>query len=65
MKVGHEINVAGPATRAEDGAHDAVRLSYASMAERTVCDGCAAVLQPLIDGQSAFGACKNRVPIDV
>jgi hypothetical protein len=35
MKVGHETNVPGSATRAEDGA----RLSYTSMAERTVCDG--------------------------
>jgi hypothetical protein len=49
MKVGHETNVPGSATRAEDGAHNAVRLSYTSMAERTVRDGRATVLQSLID----------------
>jgi hypothetical protein len=49
MKVGHETNVPGSSNRAEHGAHNAVRLSYTSMAERTVCDGRATVLQPLID----------------
>ena len=49
MKVGYETNVPGYAIRAEDGAQNAVRLSYASMAERTACDGRATVLQPLID----------------
>jgi hypothetical protein len=34
MKVGYETNVPGYAIRAEDGAQNAVRLSYASMAER-------------------------------
>ena len=65
MKVGHETNVPGSATRAEDGAHNAVRLSYASMAERTAFGGCATLLQPLIDAASAIGSRRTRVPIDV
>jgi hypothetical protein len=53
MKIGRETDIQKSANRAVDGAHNAVRLSSPSMAERTVFNGRTTVQQPLTDASAS------------
>jgi len=49
MKIGSETDMPNSVNRAVGGAYDAVRLSSASLVERSVCSGRTAVRPSLTD----------------
>jgi len=53
MKIGRETDIQKSANHAVDGARNAVRLSSAAMAERTVFNGRTTVQQPITDASAS------------
>jgi hypothetical protein len=49
MKIGSETDMPNSVNRAVDGAYNAVRLSSASLAERSVCNGSTTLRPSLTD----------------
>jgi hypothetical protein len=53
MKIGREAGIPNSVNDAAGGACNVVRLSFASMAERTVFNGRTAIQQPLTDASAS------------
>jgi hypothetical protein len=49
MKIGSESDISKLVNHAIGGSHNAVRISSASLIERTVCNGRMTVRRPLVD----------------
>jgi hypothetical protein len=65
MKIGSETDMPNSVNRAVGGAYNAVRLSFALLAERSVCNGRTTVRPSLTDAAVSIGVRMNRMRTDV